>query len=381
MEENKKLVTEGSLTKSYTKEFTWEIENFVDWWSNRPIEESNRNNDTPWEEDMCNEEPNNWEKASGSPVFKFEINGIEHEFRIDILKYDSWDRHDDDHNLMMGISLFYNGPWESIPVKTMFWLRNTGRYASNKPIETADLKNGEHSYARVFSDYSIGNNINQLLDPHFQVNCSIQVDIPQGNIATTSFGIFDSERKTFGRCIDKNFDFISNEGFFKQTSDFEIFCVDQGNNGESSEVTLHCHKIVLYLGSEYYRKMLSNNFVESKGKVVVTDTASTTMIKVLQYLYTGDIDKSLIDVDLLYASEKYDVEHLPELCESVLAENLNIENVFDIVLAANDCGSKNFQEYVYSFLGKHWKKIREDKRSQIFLSKPEVLMQILNQMP
>ena len=50
MEENKKWVTEGSLTKSYTKEFTWEIENFVDWWSNRPVEESNRNNDTPWDE-------------------------------------------------------------------------------------------------------------------------------------------------------------------------------------------------------------------------------------------------------------------------------------------------------------------------------------------
>ena len=164
------------------------------------------------------------------------------EFRIDILKYDSWDRHDDDHNLMMGISLFYNGPWESIPVKTMFWLGNTGRYGSNKPIETTELKNGEHSHARVFSDYSIGNNINQLLDPHFQASCSIQVDILQG-IPRTNFGIFNSERKTFGRCIDVNFDFISNEGFLKQTSDFEMICVDQRNNGESSEVTLHCHKL------------------------------------------------------------------------------------------------------------------------------------------
>ena len=140
MEEDKKWVTEGSLTKSYSKEFTWEIENFVNLWSSRPIKESNRNNANPWEEDMRNEEPKNWGKASGSPGFKFEINGIEHEFRIDILKYDSWDRHDDDHNLMMGISLFYNSPWESIPVKTMFWLRNTGRYSSNKPIETTELK-------------------------------------------------------------------------------------------------------------------------------------------------------------------------------------------------------------------------------------------------
>ena len=326
------------------------------------------------------EEPHNWEKASGSPVFKFEINGIEHEFRIDILKYDSWDRHDDDHNLMMGISLLYNGPWESIPVKTMFGLKNTGRYSSNKPIETTELKKGDYSHARVFSDNSIANNLNQILDPHFQVNCSIQVDILQDNITRTNLGMANSEKKTFGRCIDEQFDFTSNEGYLKQISDFKIICVDQENNDKSSEVTLYCHKIVLYLGSEYYRKMLSNNFVESEGKVVVTDIAGSTMIKVLQYLYTGELDKSVIDVDLLYASDKYGVEHLPELCESVLAKNLNIENVFDLVLASNNCGSKNFKEHVFSFLGKHWKKIREDKRSQIFSNNPEVLMQILNQM-
>jgi len=374
------MITEGILTKSYSKEFTWEIENFVNWWSSRPIEEANTNDDAPLEEEMGIEEPQNWEKASGSPFFKFEINGIEHEFRIDILKYDSWDRHDDDHNLMMGISLFYNGPWESIKVKTMFWLRNTGKYSSNKPIETTELKNGEHSHAREFSDYNIANNLNQILNPHFQVNCSIQVDILQDNITRKNLGMANSEKKSFGRCIDEYFDFTSNEGYLKQISDFEIICVDQGNNGESSEVSLYCHKIVLYLGSEYYRKMLSNNFVESEGKVVVTDIASSTMIKVLQYLYTGDLEKSVIDVDLFYASDKYGVEHLPELCESELAKNLNIENVFDIVLAANTCGSKNFKEHVFSFLGKHWKEIREDKRSQIFSNNPDVLMQILNQM-
>ena len=57
----------------------------------------------------------------------------------------------------------------------------------------------------------------------------------------------------------------------------------------------------------------------------------------------------------------------------MLAKNLIIENVFEVVLAANNCGSDSFKECVFSFLGKHWKEIREDKRSQIFLNNPEVL--------
>jgi len=50
------MITEGILTKSYSKEFTWEIENFVNWWSSRPIEEANTNDDAPLEEEMGIEE-------------------------------------------------------------------------------------------------------------------------------------------------------------------------------------------------------------------------------------------------------------------------------------------------------------------------------------
>ena len=382
MEENKGSIKEGVLMKtvSYSKKFVWEIENFVEWWSSRLIAESNRNNATTWEEEMNVEEPKNWEKSSGSPLFLFEINGVNHQFRIDILKFDSWDRLEDVHNLMMGISLFYNGPWDSILVKPLFWVKDSGTQFSNTPIETTELKKGTNSYARVFSDHSIASNINEILNPHFQLFCSIQIDIVDESMFRTSLEQNVSEMRNFNRLLHQNLDFTSNNGFLKQFSDFEIIGIDQNENGENIETTLYCNRIVLYIGSEYYRRMFSGNFVESQGRVKVTDVSCKTMIKVLQYLYTGNINKAEIDVDVMYAADKYEMKHLHAVSEFILGENLDVNNVFDIALVANHCGSNNFKGCVNRFLCKKWKKIKVDKRSQMFLNNPVYMKEILNQL-
>ena len=164
MDENEGEIKEGgqTTTVSYSKEFMWEIENFVDWWSSRPVAESSRCGSTTWEEDINVEQPKRWEQASGSPLFIFEINGVPHQFRIDVLKFDSWDRFDDDHNQMMGISLFYAGPWESIPVKPLFFIKEKGNPYTHDASRVQDVIKGGNSYARVFADHSIASNLNKI---------------------------------------------------------------------------------------------------------------------------------------------------------------------------------------------------------------------------
>ena len=383
MNVNRDVVSKGGVktTISYSKQFIWEIENFVEWWSSRPVAESFRSNTTSWEEEVGVGQPKSWEQASGSPFFTFDINGDNHQFRIDVLRFDSWDRFDDEHNQMMGISLFYAGPWESIPVKSLFSIKDNGihfDYASNKVQE---LKRGENSYARVFADHSIASNLNQILNPHFKICCFVQVDILQDDLSKESLkNKNERQNSNFNRALHHELNFTATNGCFNQSSDFEIVCVDQTENKEKFETTLYCHRIVLCLGSEYYQKMLSSNFIECNGKVVVTDVSSSTMIKVLQYLYVGDISESDADIDLLYAADKYEIAKLQAFSESIILKRLNIETVFDVALAANNCGSKNFKDCVSRFLCKHWKNIREDKRSQMFLNNAEILREILNQM-
>ena len=126
--------------------------------------------------------------------------------------------------------------------------------------------------------------------------------------------------------------------------------------------------------------MFSGHFVEGNGKAVVTDVSSSTMIKVLLYIYTGYIQDAEIDVYVLYAADKYEMKQLRAFSESKLQERLNIDNVFDIALAANICGTQNFKELVFRFLCKNWKKISQDSRSQIFSNNPVILREILDQM-
>ena len=189
-----------------------------------------------------------------------------------------------------------------------------------------------------------------------------------------------SEKKNFNQRLPPNLDFTSTEGCFKQFSDFEIVCIDQNENGKNIETTLYCNKIVLYMRSEYYRRMFSGSFVESQGRVKVTDVSCKTMTKVLNYLYTGNINKEAIDVDVMYAADKYEIEHLHAISELTLGERLDVETVFGIALVAHHCGSKPFNEFVHSFLCKNWRAIKEDKRSQMFLNNPVFMREILNQL-
>ena len=95
METNKNYITETVITNStsYEKEFAWKIENFVDWWSSREVAASNRNENTTEMEEMMDEEPTDWDKSSCSPMMTFQIEGIKHEFKMALLKYDNWDRY------------------------------------------------------------------------------------------------------------------------------------------------------------------------------------------------------------------------------------------------------------------------------------------------
>ena len=382
MDENREEVKEGgqTTTVSYSKEFMWEIKNFVDWWSSRPVAESFRSDSTTWEEEINVEQPKSWEQASGSPFFTFEINGVNHQFRIDVLKFDSWDRFDNDHNQMMGISLYYDGPWESILVKPLFFIKEKENSSRHVADNAQEIMREGNSNARIFADHSIASNLHQILDPHFKICCTVQVDIVQDEQYKQSLLADVSKSTKFNQFFHQELNFEEKDGCFNQLSDFEIVCVDQTENDETIETTLYCHKIVLCLGSEYYRKMFSGNFVESKGKVMITDVSRSTMTKLLLYIYTGYIQDGDIDVDVLYAADKYEMEQLKAYSESKLLEKLNIDNVFDISLAANNCGSQNFKELVLRFLCKNWKKICEDSRSKIFSNDPVILREILNQM-
>ena len=148
-----------------------------------------------------------------------------------------------------------------------------------------------------------------------------------------------------------------------------MFIIDSGLNS-------NIHKVVLFLVTNYYKKMFSGNFTESKGKVTVNDVSIKTMQTLLQFLYCGEVKKSDIDIELLLAADKYEVSHLHAICELELGRNITIETSSDIAVVANMCGSKPFKEHVYAFIRKHWKEFSTNDQSKLLSKNSNILREI-----
>ena len=378
-------VQETVTTRSvvYKKEFRWEIEKFEDWWSSREITKSERlDNDNVilvLEEELQYEIPRDRSKSSTSPVITFEVEGIEHQFKFAILKYDYFDRYDEDHSLMMSISLYYVGPLESIIFKPLFYLRNGGTDIGN-PLKAKQLKKGQYSDSKIFSSNNLMSNLESVLeDGRFLVSCLAQINILHEFSQIRSLENQVLSKKTWNQYLLEDFDFSFTTSMLDQFSDFEIICEDELESGDKYEKKFRCHKLVLVLGSKYYKKMLLGNFKEKQDKsTTVTDVSSHTMAKVLQYLYTGQVNNSEIDTKLLLAADKYELEHLQAVCELELGRKITIGTASEIVLVADACGSQIFKRYVYDFVWKYWKHMDSSDQAELLNRNPETLAELLN---
>ena len=183
------------------------------------------------------------------------------------------------------------------------------------------------------------------------------------HIFKRNHGLIDLENNL---CLNKPLNYFSSEEFdfisdtkhnYGPFSDFEIICKEDG--GEKS---FRCHRLILSLGSEYFKTMLSGNFCESQGKVEVPDISSGTMAKLLQYIYTGGIDLNIIDIELLSTAHKYQIVGLHAVSELQLAKYLTVETAPKLSVAADLYGSNEFKKYVFRFIAKYWKQFNLNDR-------------------
>ena len=111
-----------------------------------------------------------------------------------------------------------------------------------------------------------------------------------------------------------------------ETSDFKIVC-----QGEE----LKCHKLILSLRSDFFKKMFNRDCKESnEGIMTTTDFTGKTMRSFLKYLYTDSIDQVEIDCDLLRAAHLYDFKKLISECVRGLSMKINDDNVKEMLQIA-----------------------------------------------
>ncbi|XP_014233149.1 TD and POZ domain-containing protein 4-like [Trichogramma pretiosum] len=117
------------------------------------------------------------------------------------------------------------------------------------------------------------------------------------------------------------------------------------NNSDFSDVQLsvgnqsfHAHKAILANCSQVFATMFNIDMKESKDNIVkINDLNAETVQSMLQFVYTRKVEQlnENIVINLLMASDKYQMEDLKIFCENYLYRSINCNNCIRIIELAD----------------------------------------------
>jgi len=136
-------------------------------------------------------------------------------------------------------------------------------------------------------------------------------------------------------------------------ADFSILC--EGQN-------FPCHEAILRVRSPVLDKMFLQKMKESTTrKLIIEDVKKGTIDLLLEYLYTGDITKTVEnDSELIYVADKYEIRGLLELCFRKLPE-VDDKMVVDILIIADRHNLGDFKKVAMQRILKNKAKFLKDK--------------------
>ena len=145
----------------------------------------------------------------------------------------------------------------------------------------------------------------------------------------------------------------------KEMSDVQIKCGDQ---------TFDCHKVILSARSPVFNRMLLSEMKEkASGVVDLTDTTPEVVRELLEFIYTGNccIDGNAdpeIVCGLLEAADKYELEHLKEMCQYTLSSAVTADNCLQYLALGDMYGTQMLKKRALEMIVKKRKTIVKRKQ-------------------
>lgn len=95
---------------------------------------------------------------------------------------------------------------------------------------------------------------------------------------------------------------------------------------------IKAHKLILGVSSPVFEAMFYGP-LSTSDDIKITDIEPTIFQLLLNYIYTDKLDIRSIEeaYDLLYASRKYMLENLTQVCITYIQSNLDIDNVITVL--------------------------------------------------
>ena len=172
-----------------------------------------------------------------------------------------------------------------------------------------------------------------------------------------------------------NFDLNTRKDNMEALSDLEIKCGEDENS-------FMCHKVMLAMSSSVFKKMIENsNSSDGNKDIIKLPEDPDTVAALLNFVYTGHVEKTKINHKLFLASDKYDMTYLQECCEDALCQQFeqfeNIGVLVPVAVTTHELGSKKYQDTMVASIANNWIKVRESKYYQDIKKDSELLSKII----
>ncbi|CAF0884784.1 unnamed protein product [Didymodactylos carnosus] len=120
-----------------------------------------------------------------------------------------------------------------------------------------------------------------------------------------------------------------------------------------------CHRIVLASSSQYFSALLSHSFKEnSQEKIELKNIASDTFQMILNFIYSGTITLEENNVQqLLVASDMFHLVDLIQFCCHFLSMSINIQNVIDVWILADEYNFSTLKQETEYYMLKHFNNV------------------------
>ena len=143
------------------------------------------------------------------------------------------------------------------------------------------------------------------------------------------------------------------------------------------------HRVILAVRSEYFQAMLFNGHLSESSNgdipIEIPDMSYRTFAKVLEYLYTdtvGDVSPEL-GIHILIASELFMLSRLKAICEDIIRNAIDLDNVTSILSASHQFNATGLKEIALEYILQNLdKKIMQDSLNDL-KSEPDLLIDIV----
>jgi len=160
------------------------------------------------------------------------------------------------------------------------------------------------------------------------------------------------------------------------------------NKPEFSDITIfvknqkiYAHKAILASQCPKFYAQFTSEMPDGKtDKLTIGNFSYDAVFKMIEFFYCGEANFNEIShkclLELLHLSDEYMVDNLHRICEKKLLNTIDVENVVQILILADNLNLTTLKQQCMEFMLKRISDIDLAKNSEEFIKNPTLLMEI-----